>query len=166
MFESLDLESFRTVAIAAGLGSVLGVEREIAGKPAGIRTHIFVCAGSALMMVLGQGIIDQFQQQQSGSVLNVDPIRVLQAIVVGISFLGAGTIVHDKQEGVEGLTTAANIYMTAGIGVAVAVERVALASVLTVFAALILVAVGWVENYFGRGHSDDDEPESERNDKS
>lgn len=140
-----DIQSLTLVTIAAGLGAILGIEREIAGKPAGIRTHIFVCAGSSLMMVLGQGIIDQFQEQESASVLQADPIRVLQAIVVGISFLGAGTIIHDRDLGVEGLTTAATIYLTAGIGVAVAVDRVVFAAIITVAATSVLVLIGWLE---------------------
>ncbi|HNP84445.1 MAG TPA: MgtC/SapB family protein [Nitrospira sp.] len=140
-----DWISLKPIIIAACLGAILGIEREIAGKPAGVRTHIFVCAGSALMMILGQEIIDQFQEQETSSVLSTDPIRVLQAIVVGISFLGAGTIVHDSKEGVAGLTTAATIYLTAGIGVAVAVDRMALAVVITIFAVLVLVIVGWIE---------------------
>ncbi|QDT02066.1 putative Mg(2+) transport ATPase [Rubripirellula lacrimiformis] len=148
----IDLQSFGTVAIAACLGAVLGIEREIRGKPAGIRTHIFVCAGSALMMILGQEIIDQFQKQEASDVLSADPIRVLQAIVVGISFLGAGTIVHDSREGVEGLTTAATIYLTAGIGVATSVDRVGLAAAVTVFAAGVLVIVGFVERRVQRWH--------------
>lgn len=142
---SIDLQSFTTVAIAACLGAVIGIEREIRGKPAGIRTHIFVCAGSALMMILGQEIIDQFQKHQPAAILSSDPIRVLQAIVVGISFLGAGTIVHDSREGVEGLTTAATIYLTAGIGVATTVDRVGLAVAVTLFAVSILVIVGFIE---------------------
>ena len=117
----------------------------MAHKPAGIRTHIFVSAGAALMMILGQEIIDQFQQNESGRSLNSDPIRILQAIVVGISFLGAGTIIHDGKEGVEGLTTAATIYLTAGIGVAVAVGRVSMAVILTLSSVCILVLIGWAE---------------------
>lgn len=93
----------------ACLGAVIGVEREIAGKLAGLRTHVFACAGSALMMILGQGIIDQIQQRETAPILCIDPIRLLQAIVVGISFLGAGTIIHDRDAGVQGLTTAAAI---------------------------------------------------------
>lgn len=147
---SSDLQSISIVAIAAGLGSVIGVEREFAGKPAGIRTHIFVCAGSALMMILGQEIIDQFQEHESTDVLKADPIRVLQAIVVGISFLGAGTIVHDRREGVEGLTTAATIYLTAGIGVAASVDRVGLAAAITGGAVMVLAVIGWAERRMKR----------------
>lgn len=148
----IDLQGLATVAIAAGLGAILGIEREFKGKPAGIRTHIFVCAGSALMMILGQEIVDQFQKQESTEVLKADPIRVLQAIVVGISFLGAGTIVHDNREGVEGLTTAATIYLTAGIGVATAVDRLALAIIVTLFAVCVLIVVGFLERRIASSH--------------
>lgn len=150
MLQELDVQNLQTIAIAAACGAVLGIEREIAGKPAGIRTHIFVSAGSALMMILGQEIVDQFAQHEKDALLKADPIRILQAIVVGISFLGAGTIVHQKREGVEGLTTAATIYLTAGIGVATAVSRVSLALILTAFAAVVLVVLGFVEDRIAR----------------
>lgn len=140
-----DIESIYLLSIAAILGAVIGVEREIAGKPAGIRTHIFVFAGSALMMILGQGIIDRFQEQETAQLLQADPIRVLQAIVVGISFLGAGTIIHDRDEGVQGLTTAATIYLSAGIGVAVAVDRILLAAITAISTTTIMVVVGYIE---------------------
>ncbi len=104
------------------------------------------------MMILGQEIIDQFQKQESTDVLSADPIRVLQAIVVGISFLGAGTIVHDSRSGVEGLTTAATIYLTAGIGVATTVDRLALASAVTLAAASVLVVIGFIERRVQRWH--------------
>ncbi len=147
---AIDWMGLRVLGIAAVLGAILGMEREIAGKPAGIRTHMFVSVGSALMMILGQEIIDHFQQQESPAALRADPIRVLQAIVVGISFLGAGTIVHDSKTGVAGLTTAATIYLTAGIGVAVAVQRVTLATLLTLAAVSVLVLVGWIERSVAR----------------
>jgi putative Mg2+ transporter-C (MgtC) family protein len=150
MLESIDLANLQTLSIAAACGGVLGLEREIAGKPAGIRTHIFVCAGSALMMILGGEIVNQFEQHERDSWLQSDPIRALQAIVVGISFLGAGTIVHQKEEGVEGLTTAATIYLTAGIGVATAVNRTPLAIAVTVFAAIVLFALGYVEHWIAK----------------
>ncbi|MCO8121677.1 MgtC/SapB family protein [Stieleria sp. TO1_6] len=147
MFNSADSESLIVIAVAALLGAVLGIEREIAKKPAGVRTHILVCAGSALMMVLGQAIVDQFQAREPAEVIKADPIRVLQAIVVGISFLGAGTIIHDRDE-VEGLTTAATVYLTAGIGVAVAVGRIPLAVLITIAAVVVLSLVGWLESLF------------------
>ncbi|MDA8743562.1 MgtC/SapB family protein [Rubripirellula amarantea] len=152
MFQPSDIDSLVTMAIAAACGGALGIEREIAGKPAGVRTHIFVCAGSALMMILGQEIVDQFQEKEINSLLSVDPIRILQAIVVGISFLGAGTIMHQKDESVEGLTTAATIYLTAGIGVSAAVGRVALAVSVTLFAIIVLVSIGFLETRISKFH--------------
>ncbi|WP_404308437.1 MgtC/SapB family protein [Neorhodopirellula lusitana] len=149
----LDLQNITTVGIAACLGAILGIEREIRGKPAGLRTHIFVCAGSALMMILGHEIIEQFRMNEPSDVLRSDPIRVLQSIVVGISFLGAGTIVHDHHEGVEGLTTAATIYLTAGIGVATSVNRVGLAVAVTVSAFCILIIIGFIERRVHRWHN-------------
>nr|WP_083904929.1 MgtC/SapB family protein [Rhodopirellula sp. SWK7] len=146
MLDLADLANLQIIAIAGACGAAIGFEREYAGKPAGIRTHIFVSAGSALMMILGQEILGQFENQEQDSLLKADPIRILQAIVVGISFLGAGTIVHEEHRGVEGLTTAATIYLTAGIGVATAVHRVSLAIMVTVAAIFVLFVLGWVED--------------------
>lgn len=96
------LQRLGVVAIAAGLGALVGVEREFADKPAGLRTHMFVGAASAMLMLLGDSVLDRFQQEDLGSV-RADPIRIIQAIVVGISFLGAGTIIHHPDNRVEGL---------------------------------------------------------------
>lgn len=156
-----EIAGIEVVGIAAALGGLIGLERELAGKPAGIRTHIFVCAGAALMMILGQEIIDQFQKSETNDSLKSDPIRVLQAIVVGISFLGAGTIIHDRQEGVEGLTTAATIYLTAGIGVAVAVGRVRMAAILAIASVCILVLIGWAERRIERWWKQHGPPDNE-----
>jgi putative Mg2+ transporter-C (MgtC) family protein len=142
-----DFNGLAAIAIAGALGALIGLEREFAQKPAGIRTHIFVCAGSALMMVVGQEIVDQFDRTGRQDLYESDPIRVLQAIVVGISFLGTGTIIHDRRDGVEGLTTAATIFVTSGIGVAVAVDRIPLAAALALASLAVLLAVGWLERY-------------------
>tara|TARA_R110002049_G_scaffold50370_3_gene143132 strand:- start:180098 stop:180589 length:492 start_codon:yes stop_codon:yes gene_type:complete len=138
------LQPLVAVAIAAALGAVTGLEREFADKPAGLRTHMFVCSASALLVLLGDGVIDRFQSEDIGSV-STDPTRIIQAIVVGISFLGAGTIVHHQDRQVEGLTTASSILFTAGIGIAVAIGQLILAAGATILAALILVVVGRVE---------------------
>ncbi|MFG0334841.1 MAG: MgtC/SapB family protein, partial [Maioricimonas sp. JB049] len=114
-----DVDSIMLVALAGLLGGVIGFEREIADKPAGLRTHIFVAAAAALLVLLAEGAVDFFQQTGSDTQIEADPIRIIQAIVIGISFLGAGTIVHRRGEEVEGLTTAASIFLTASIGIAV-----------------------------------------------
>lgn len=145
-----DLDRFQLIAIAGGLGALLGLEREIAGKPAGLRTHIFVAAGAALLIVLSRAVLDEFQQQEGNSVIRTDPVRVIQAIVVGISFLGAGTIIHDDDQQVEGLTTAASIFLTAGIGITAALERIELATAVTIYALGVLLIVGILERWLHR----------------
>ncbi len=133
------------IALAGGLGAILGLERELAGKPAGLRTHILVGAGACLLMLLGDLIVAQFASLHPGGLLSADPLRIVQAIVVGISFLGAGTIIHQGGEYVEGLTTAASILLTAGIGMAVAIGQMGLAIGATLFVAVVLYVVGWME---------------------
>ena len=97
------------LSVAAVLGGLLGIEREHKGKAAGVRTHMLVAMGSALFIVVSQ---------QSGMV-PADMSRVLQGLIAGIGFLGAGTILKGHSEAsVQGLTTAAGIWMTAAIGVA------------------------------------------------
>lgn len=145
-----DMDQFQLIAIAGGLGALLGLEREIAGKPAGLRTHIFVAAGAALLIVLSRVVLDDFQEQEGTSVIQTDPVRVIEAIVVGISFLGAGTIIHDDDQHVEGLTTAASIFLTAGIGITAALDRIGLAIAVTLSALGVLLLVGILETWLHR----------------
>lgn len=140
-----ELQNLGMVALAAGLGAVVGIEREFADKPAGLRTHMFVCAASTMLMLLGNSVLDQFQLSEGRQAISADPIRIIQAIVVGISFLGAGTIIHQGNVRVEGLTTAASILLTSGIGIAVAVGQIIFAGGVALLTVGILVLVGWIE---------------------
>lgn len=97
------------------LGAVIGLDREYRAKEAGYRTHFLVSLGSALIMIVSQYGFQQIIQQDS---VSLDPSRVAAQVVSGIGFLGAGTIIIQKQF-VRGLTTAAGIWATAGIGLAV-----------------------------------------------
>lgn len=144
------IESLGLIALAIVLGGVVGVERELAQKPAGLRTHMLVAAAAAMMMLLGDAVIDSFRQLNSEESINADPIRIIQAVVVGISFLGAGTIAREKCDEIEGLTTAASILLTAAIGIAVAVRLVWLAIGVVILAVLVLALVGFVESKFKR----------------
>ena len=97
------------LTLAALLGGLLGIEREQKGKAAGVRTHMLVAMGAALFVLLSQ----QAGMQPS------DLSRVIQGVIAGIGFLGAGTILKgDDEDKVRGLTTAAGIWLTAAIGVA------------------------------------------------
>ncbi len=160
-----EIKNFALIALAALLGGLIGFERELSDKPAGLRTHIFVAAGAALLMILGDAILDKFQETESNRVITADPIRVVQAIVVGISFLGAGTIIHQGGQRVEGLTTAASIFLTAGMGIAVAVDRIILAVATSIFAVCILFFVGAVERRLMGKDKDDEEAKGEKTEK-
>ncbi len=151
------------VALAALLGSVIGAEREFFGKAAGLRTHMMVAAASALFLRLGTIIVSEFAVHADGGIVSADPIRVIQAIVTGISFLGAGTIVfHRKRGAVEGLTTAASILLVSAIGMTVAMGQIILATGVTFGALLVLIGIGYLEdtlirNRRGRSiHREDD----------
>jgi putative Mg2+ transporter-C (MgtC) family protein len=142
------LESLRIVGIAAALGALLGLERELARKPAGLRTHVLVAVASAVLMLVGSGMAERFAREQDAVRVTSDPLRVMEAIVVGISFLGAGTIIHAGRR-VEGLTTAASILVTAAVGLAVAAGDVWFAAALSAGVVVLLVVLGRVEHWLG-----------------
>lgn len=120
------------LVLAAILGGVLGYERENRGKAAGIRTHMLVAMGSALFVLV---------PQQAGMTVP-DLSRVIQGIVAGIGFLGAGAIVkHRGEDDVQGLTTAAGVWMTAAIGVACGLGRESTALLSTILTLIILAGM-------------------------
>ncbi len=114
---------------AVVLGGIIGWEREHTARPAGLRTHILVCVGSALITIIS---IEGFS--------NADPSRVAAQIVSGIGFLGAGTIMREGLT-VKGLTTAASLWTVAGIGIAVGTGFYLAAAITTVLVFLALVAM-------------------------
>jgi putative Mg2+ transporter-C (MgtC) family protein len=135
------------VAFAIFLGGLIGLEREWASKPAGFRTHMLIAGASTLFVILGDIMIHQFAQRAVPETLQTDPIRIMEAIITGISFLGAGTIIFkDQINTVEGLTTAASILFVAGIGIAVALDLYILSFVLTMMVILILLVLGFLQN--------------------
>jgi putative Mg2+ transporter-C (MgtC) family protein len=118
--------------LAALFGGVLGYERERKGKAAGVRTHMLVAIGSALFVLV---------PQQAG--LGVaDMSRVIQGIVTGVGFLGAGAIIKQQIEGnIQGLTTAAGVWMTSAIGIACGMGRESTALISTLLALAILALI-------------------------
>ena len=102
------------VAVALLLGGLVGAERELADKPAGLRTHMLVAAAAALLVGLSEVLVAQLGEGVPGSFVRTDPIRVLEAVITGVSFLGAGTIIRQRDQGaISGLTTAAPSCSTA-----------------------------------------------------
>lgn len=123
----LDVQMFLRLLIAVVLGALVGYERERAGKPAGVRTHGMVSLGAALFAVVS---IHGFGGTG-------DPARVAAQIVTGIGFLGAGAILH-QHSNVHGLTTAASLWVTAAIGLAVGVGMVLMSLATAVLVFLLL----------------------------
>lgn len=144
---NMQLFALAEIMLAMFLGGLIGFERESANKPAGLRTHMLVAGGAALLIALGNIIVLSFGQNIPADNLRSDPIRIIQAIIVGISFLGAGTIFRrEKGDEIEGLTTSASILFTAGVGIAVALEQFILAVSSTILLLLITRILGAVEN--------------------
>jgi putative Mg2+ transporter-C (MgtC) family protein len=126
------------------LGGVIGYERETADKPAGFRTHMLVTGAAALLVAISDTLVASFGAAHSGGFLQADPIRVVEAVVTGISFLGAGTIFRrSAEEQIEGLTTAASLLFSVSIGIAVALEQWTLAGGATVLAVFVLRGARW-----------------------
>ncbi|CAI8900264.1 MULTISPECIES: MgtC/SapB family protein [Pseudomonas] len=138
------------LVMAALLGAILGFERELKGKAAGVRTHMLVALGAALFVLVPR------MAGADDAALS----RVVQGIVAGIGFLGAGTILkgHDQDvSNVKGLTTAAGLWMTAAIGVAAGMGREATAVISTVLALLVLGVMPLVVNRFEKDEDENGE---------
>jgi putative Mg2+ transporter-C (MgtC) family protein len=114
--------------LAAALGAIIGYQRERAGKPAGLRTHILICVGAALFTIAS---IYGFG--------GVNPAQVAAGIVAGIGFLGSGAIFHRQGGIVEGLTTAATIWAVAAIGLTAGAGLYLLSAVTTVVVLIVLL---------------------------
>lgn len=111
----MNTEFILRLFIAAILGSIIGLDREYRAKEAGYRTHFLVSLGSALIMIVSQHGFSEILDTPN---VNLDPSRIASQVVTGIGFIGAGTIILHKQI-VRGLTTAAGIWATSGIGLAI-----------------------------------------------
>lgn len=130
------------------LGGLIGFERELAEKPAGLRTHMLVAGSATLLIILGDIMIHNYSGGPATDIIQSDPIRIMEAIITGISFLGAGTIIFkNKDDTVEGLTTAASILFASAIGIAVAIQQYLMGGILTVIALLVLLGIGYVERF-------------------
>jgi len=124
----IELEMVLRLLLAAALGAIIGYQRERAGKPAGLRTHILICLGAALFTVAsiyGFGAVS-------------DPARIAAGIVAGIGFIGAGAILRSGEGIVAGLTTAATIWAVAGIGLTAGAGLYLISAVATALMLIVL----------------------------
>lgn len=135
------------LSVALLVGGAVGWERERQDKPAGLRTHILVALGSATFVLLGFEVGDHLAHRYGDS--GFDPTRVLQGVVGGIGFLGAGTILKSSGH-VSGITTAASVWITGALGSAAGLGAYLVALVATAFALLTLAVIGrWERRVMG-----------------
>ncbi len=141
---TLRLDLLVKLIIAVLLGGVIGFERELAGKPAGLRTNILICVGAALLMDLSVRIGITEQGTRIG-----DPARIAAQVVSGVGFLGAGTIMQ-SQGMVTGLTSAATIWVVAAIGMAVGAGYYVEGLGAGLLVTFVLAGLGRLEHYARR----------------
>ena len=138
------------VTLAMFLGGLIGAERQLADKPVGLRTHMLIAGAAALLTAIGNTLLENAHAFQ-GDAVRADPLRIIEAVITGISFIGAGTILRThRSERVEGLTTAASILYSAALGICVARRLYVLAVGITLLALLVLRAMGAVEQRLER----------------
>lgn len=133
-------EATKRILFTVLLCSFLGWERERRNKVAGLRTHILVGVGSALIVLTSYYIFDIYKSQ-----IAIDPTRIISNIVTGIGFLCAGTIIRAGGDQVIGLTTAATLWIASGIGMAVGAGMYGVPAMVTVVVFLVLVGVRSIE---------------------
>jgi putative Mg2+ transporter-C (MgtC) family protein len=141
------LETIALVGLAMILGGIVGLERERADKPAGLRTHMLVSGAATTLVVLADLIVAG--SSLPSEIVRTDPVRIIEAIIAGVAFLGAGTIIR-RQTDVEGLTTAASLLFVAALGIAVALHQFVLAVGAVVLTLLVLAVVRRLDRWLER----------------
>jgi len=142
------LEVIVSTAAAMLLGGLIGLERELKNRPAGFRTHMLVAAAASLLIGIGQlALLDERMLKPPGW-LTADPLRLVEAVVAGVAFIGAGTIfAHRGPEQVAGITTAASLLMVAVIGTATGFQYYVLAFSATALTLLVLTGLNAIERW-------------------
>jgi len=131
IWEKIDVQSILPMVIAVVLGSLIGIEREVHSKPAGLRTNALICMGAAAFMVIAQRMS-----------LGPDAVsRMTAGIVTGVGFIGGGAVLRDRAN-ISGVTTAATIWVVTSIGIACGMRLYDMAVSITVLSLIVLVILG------------------------
>ncbi len=144
---SMQLQVLGTTAYAMLLGGAIGFERELKDRPAGFRTHMLVAGAAALLVGLVDLLAHRYSTEGYRELVRIDPIRLIEAMVAAVGFLGAGTIFRDRTRSgaVSGITTAASLLMVAVIGIGAGVHSHVLAIGATLLTLAVLLLLGWIE---------------------
>lgn len=135
--------------VASILGGIVGLERDIHGRAAGLRTNLLVALGTALFMMISESVAGAFGGASATTALRADPTRIAAQIVTGIGFLGAGAIIKNGFS-IRGLTTAASMWAVAAIGMAAGAGYFELAGIATVAALLSLIVLNRFERLYAK----------------
>lgn len=151
-------EPFLQLIAAIILGALIGVERDIAGKRAGMRTHALVALGSALFVIIST--------QLSAAIVGAsgfDPIRIAASIITGVGFIGAGIIIfHEERETLHGLTTAAGLWVAAAVGMAIGFTFYGIAGFTVVLTLFIFRIMWYIETAIERRYGTSATRETDR----
>ncbi len=142
IFTNENVILFLQITLATLLGMVLGLERSIAGKTAGMRTYALVAMGACLFITGATAYMQEFP-----TLASLDPLRITSGVITGVGFIGAGLIIF-RDATLRGLTTAAGLWVAAGIGITVAYQLYALAVFTTVLTLFVFTVLWAVEEYF------------------
>lgn len=146
------LDMLTRLLVATGLALCLGLERELRGKPAGLRSHMLVSLGSSAFIIVGMSVL--LTTGEGGErTASIDPNRVVEGVVGGIGFLGAGSIIRSGAH-IQGITTGASIWLAGAIGVAAGINNFPLAAMVTFIGLFIMVALGRFEHEILESHAD------------
>lgn len=140
-----DFEIITRLLLTLILSGLIGLERQVHQRDAGLRTHILVALGSCLIMLTSMYVFDIYKDKVS-----LDPARIAAGVITGIGFLGAGAIIREPER-IRGLTTAASLWVGAGIGLAVGVGFTKVAIYTTVLVLIVLHFFRFVEGSFKKG---------------
>ena len=146
-------EAFVRLLAAVIAGAVVGFDRELRNKPAGLRTHILTSLAAALFTLITLELHHTITSNNAST--TADPIRIIEAVTAGVAFLAAGAIIQSRGN-VRGLTTGANMWLAGALGVACGAGDYTLAAFGTVFAVIVLVVLGRLEAMARKGASDKD----------
>jgi|TARA_A100001391_G_scaffold155412_4_gene113238 putative Mg2+ transporter-C (MgtC) family protein len=133
--------------VAAVLGALIGLEREIKKHPAGLRTHMLVSTAAAAFTIMTFEIYHEMVDLNADTIARLDPIRVIEAVTAGVAFLAAGAIIRSGTD-IKGLTTGAGLWMAGAIGVSAGAGFFSVAAMATVLVLIITIVLGQFEKRF------------------
>lgn len=144
-FDSVYIDILQRIIIAGFCGGILGLEREVSHKPAGLRTQVLVTIGCTLLVSIGEVV-----SGANNEISSFDPSRMAASVIQGLGFLGAGTIFQSSKSSIKGLTTAAMIWVNGAIGIAIGFHLIPVALFVTFLTLLIVVFLRKVETWINK----------------